>query len=233
VDNEGFAQWCILEIMGHRRLAGRVTERTIAGKGFLQVDIPTASGKPVTQIYGPDSVYCITPTEESVAREIAPQLIVLPIHQFSLDAMWKVRQLQLCTADADGLAVQAEDPIDALSATRCGWCDEEAGEDLQACSTCGDMCCDVCLDADGRCPGCADTIAEQEQDGGDDDDAAENEGDVRAVAICARCGETARLDVCLQCGLACCDQCMAEGLCQDCRDENQGALGKGHDYARD
>lgn len=61
-----FRQWGILELMGHRRLAGLVSEMTIAGVGFLRIDIPKTADKgletdsAVTQIYSPSSVYCFT-----------------------------------------------------------------------------------------------------------------------------------------------------------------------------
>lgn len=64
-----FNQWCILELMGHRRLAGRVTEAEIAGKSFLRLDVPHKEGDGyTTQFYAPDSVYAITPTTEDVVR---------------------------------------------------------------------------------------------------------------------------------------------------------------------
>ncbi len=35
-----FADWVILELLGHRRLAGYLTEAQIAGESFLRLDIP-------------------------------------------------------------------------------------------------------------------------------------------------------------------------------------------------
>lgn len=58
--------WAIVELMGHRRLTGQISEETIAGAAFLRLDIP--SDPPVTQFYAPSAVYCITPTTEDVAR---------------------------------------------------------------------------------------------------------------------------------------------------------------------
>lgn len=36
--SEPLRGWFIVELMGHRRLAGYVTEQTIAGAGFLPAD---------------------------------------------------------------------------------------------------------------------------------------------------------------------------------------------------
>ncbi len=71
MENEKFETWAILELMGHRRLAGKVTETNIAGGAFLRIDIPSKDSKMTTQYYSPASIYCITPTTEEIARTIA------------------------------------------------------------------------------------------------------------------------------------------------------------------
>jgi hypothetical protein len=77
-----FASWSILELMGHRRLAGYVQEVELAGQGLLRIDIP--SEPPVTQFYGVASVYCLTPTTEEVARAVAAQMSPQPVHPWEL-----------------------------------------------------------------------------------------------------------------------------------------------------
>ncbi|MGE5801580.1 MAG: hypothetical protein ACM358_04945 [Gemmatimonadota bacterium] len=62
----GFEGWAIVELMGHRKLAGHVSEVTIAGAAMLRLDVP--SEPPVTQFYGGAAIYCITPTSEELAR---------------------------------------------------------------------------------------------------------------------------------------------------------------------
>ncbi len=71
MENEKFESWAILELMGHRRLAGKVMETNIAGGAFLRIDIPGKDDKNSTQFYSPASIYCITPTTEEIARTIA------------------------------------------------------------------------------------------------------------------------------------------------------------------
>lgn len=73
METEKFESWAILELMGHRRLAGKVLESNIAGGVFLRIDIPDKDNKMTTQYYSPASVYCITPTTEDIARTIAIQ----------------------------------------------------------------------------------------------------------------------------------------------------------------
>lgn len=86
-DEAVFAQWVILELMGHRRLAGWLTEQEIGGKGFLRLDIP---GEPTnkipaaTQLYNPTAVYCITPTTEDIARRVALRDRPAPVSAWEL-----------------------------------------------------------------------------------------------------------------------------------------------------
>ena len=80
-----FAEWAIVELLGHRRMAGKLTEATIAGGAFLRLDIPSKSG-PITQFYAPGAVYCITPTTEEIATAIAKESEP-PISR------WELRQL--------------------------------------------------------------------------------------------------------------------------------------------
>lgn len=70
VDTAAFEHWAILELMGHRRLAGVVSEAEIAGAGFIRIDV-YANGDVEprsTAFYGPASVYAITPTDEATCR---------------------------------------------------------------------------------------------------------------------------------------------------------------------
>ena len=39
-ERKAFEGWAILELMGHRRLGGLVTEQEIAGAAFLRIDVP-------------------------------------------------------------------------------------------------------------------------------------------------------------------------------------------------
>ena len=70
-EQETFDQWCVLELMGHRRLAGRVTEAALAGGAFLRIDVYGEDEEApaiATQFYSPSSVYAITPASEAVCR---------------------------------------------------------------------------------------------------------------------------------------------------------------------
>jgi hypothetical protein len=82
-----FEGWCILELMGHRRLGGYIREVTIAGAGFLRIDVPGDDGAPVaTQLYPPSAVYCITPTTETIAAAVAKSNRPTPVQRWELPA---------------------------------------------------------------------------------------------------------------------------------------------------
>lgn len=80
----GFKQWGILELMGHRRMAGLVSEEQIGGATFLRIDVPKkegplfGEGSELTQLYNPTAVYCFTPTTEEIARGLAAQMDTTP-----------------------------------------------------------------------------------------------------------------------------------------------------------
>jgi hypothetical protein len=81
--------WCIVELMGHRRLAGEVREESLFGSAMLRLDVPNEAageGAFVTQFYGGASVYCITPTTEAIARGVAKSSQPAPVQRWELPA---------------------------------------------------------------------------------------------------------------------------------------------------
>lgn len=82
---EPYAAWTVLELMGHRRLAGYVTEQEIAGHGYLRLDVHDADRPVVTQFYSPSAVYCMTPTTEEIARGLGARLRPAPVSRYELE----------------------------------------------------------------------------------------------------------------------------------------------------
>jgi hypothetical protein len=83
-----FEGWAILELMGHRKLAGYVREQEVAGAGFIRIDVPRvgADENVATQFYAPGALYCLTPTTEDVARRIAASCQPEPVTRWELPA---------------------------------------------------------------------------------------------------------------------------------------------------
>jgi hypothetical protein len=77
-------EWVILELMGHRRLAGLLSAVEIAGAPFLRLDVPGKDGTVATQFYAPAAVYCITPTTEEMARLVAERDQPEPVQRWEL-----------------------------------------------------------------------------------------------------------------------------------------------------
>ncbi len=72
--------WAIVEVMGHKTLAGEVHSIELAGHGYLRVEIPaTKSISAWSKILSPGSIYGITPVDEQVARSVAEQLQERPL----------------------------------------------------------------------------------------------------------------------------------------------------------
>ena len=44
-DKNGFNEWALVELFGHQKIVGKVTEATLAGGAFLRVDVPAFGEK--------------------------------------------------------------------------------------------------------------------------------------------------------------------------------------------
>jgi len=86
MSNEKFDQWCIVELFGHQRIAGRVTEQTIGGSNFVRVDVPPVEGKAAgfTRLFGQGAIYGINPVTEEIARMAAANIRAEPIGVYDL-----------------------------------------------------------------------------------------------------------------------------------------------------
>jgi hypothetical protein len=88
-DETTFEGWALLELMGHRKLAGFVREVSIAGAGFIRIDVPGVQGGVIettlaTQFYAPGAVYAVTPITEDLARRFALRCQPEPVTRWEL-----------------------------------------------------------------------------------------------------------------------------------------------------
>lgn len=95
-----FEGWAVLELMGHRKLAGYVRPATIAGAGVLRIDVPRPLDQPqeepilATQFYSPSALYCLTPVDETVARNLAKAYQPEPVARWELPETIEVDRRQ-------------------------------------------------------------------------------------------------------------------------------------------
>lgn len=80
-----FEQWAILELFGHQRIAGLLTEQVIGGCSFVRVDVPAVKETPpFTKLYGQGAIYAISLVDEPIARAIAERLRERPVSVYEL-----------------------------------------------------------------------------------------------------------------------------------------------------
>ena len=108
---KSFEGWCIIEQMGHKRMAGYVSEQVIGGHSFIRVDVPKAdtpmqpapgalpedgsSGWAATQFITGQTIYAITPCSEALARKVAANCQPAPVTE------WELRRPALPAAQTD------------------------------------------------------------------------------------------------------------------------------------
>lgn len=105
-----FHEWAILELMGHVKLAGLVSEEERFGAKLGRIDIPNGDGF-TTQYFGASSVYRLTPTTEEIARAVALRNQPQPVHRWELPSLPSPHEMG-ATADDGTYFEEDGDDID-------------------------------------------------------------------------------------------------------------------------
>lgn len=80
--------WALVELFGHQKIAGKVTEQTIAGAAMLRVDVPECGPQAAyTRYFGHGAIYSINPTTEEIARGMAARCSSEPVSRYELPAI--------------------------------------------------------------------------------------------------------------------------------------------------
>lgn len=83
-----FEAWGIVELFGHSRVAGRISEATIGGCSFVRVDVPATGNLPAyTKFLGNGAIYAINITDELAAKMAASTTADEPL------SAWTVQHL--------------------------------------------------------------------------------------------------------------------------------------------
>jgi hypothetical protein len=100
--NDKFSAWALVELFGHTRIAGLVTEESIAGGAMVRIDVPeTESSAQFTRIVNITAIYAINPITEDLAREMARNLRVAPIQAWDIKEYVSKMKIQLPGHEAD------------------------------------------------------------------------------------------------------------------------------------
>lgn len=99
---EAYKGPAILELMGHRRIAGLVSEVSQYGTTMIRVDIP--SDPPVTQFYGGSAIYAMTPTTQDVVDALARNIgMTPPVYAYELRLPEKASASDDGSTEGDGI----------------------------------------------------------------------------------------------------------------------------------
>jgi len=84
--------WAIVELMGHKVVAGLAGKSELFGEAMLRIDVPATSAYPAfTQLYGTAAIYAITFVSEEVARLTAESTKVNPVSVYMPELITRER----------------------------------------------------------------------------------------------------------------------------------------------
>lgn len=128
---EKFDSWAIVEVFGHQKFAGRVTEQAIGGASFVRVDVPEVDSSPAfTKLFGASAIYSITPVTEDLARKAVRACHSEPISVY-------IPPDRRFAAGADPARPATIDPETACDCISCGSpCDCGEPQECSECSAC-------------------------------------------------------------------------------------------------
>jgi hypothetical protein len=86
--DQSFEISAIVELFGHSKMAGKVTEQTIGSASFVRIDVPETSTQPkFTRLVNPSAIYAINPVTEEVMLQMVEGISSKPIESWDIRAM--------------------------------------------------------------------------------------------------------------------------------------------------
>lgn len=78
----------VVELFGHQRIAGRVSEQSIGVATFIRIDVPETTQQPkFTRIVNPSAIYAINPVTEEVMLQMSEMVTAKPIDSWDIQTM--------------------------------------------------------------------------------------------------------------------------------------------------
>lgn len=113
---EKFEIWAVVELMGHNKIAGRVTEHKFGNQSMLRVDVPGIDNLPAfTKIIAVNAIYAINPVTEQDAISYAGQIKAKPLDVWDMERIFSDRINELVSKGRPlkpELAETAENPFE-------------------------------------------------------------------------------------------------------------------------
>lgn len=86
----------VLELFGHQRIAGYISEHNFAGASFVRVDVPEVGTTPAfSKMFHPNAVYAFNPVDVETMMFVAEQCRIKPLTAFDLSEMRRKMQTAL------------------------------------------------------------------------------------------------------------------------------------------
>lgn len=102
----------IIELFGHQKMAGKVSEYQLGGN-FIRIDVPeTSTQGAYSRIVNPSAVYAINPVTEDVATAMAERYQTKPLES------WDIREMEKRL-----LALKAGNSVEASAGSSDDDCD--------------------------------------------------------------------------------------------------------------
>jgi hypothetical protein len=80
-----FETWAMVELFGHGRIVGLVTEQAIGGASFIRVDVPKVDGTTdFTRLFGASAIYAISPITKDLAVRLAQLMSARPVEPYEI-----------------------------------------------------------------------------------------------------------------------------------------------------
>ena len=106
--------WAVIELMGHRVTAGKISASDELGGPMLRVDVPEIDDQEAfTQFYGLQTLFSVTPCSKVVACSVARNSRARPLYTYNPDLITREEYMKMIqSGNFDGVVDEAEDDTD-------------------------------------------------------------------------------------------------------------------------
>lgn len=88
MQTEKLELFAIVELFGHQKIAGKITEQSIGPAVFVRVDVPETKEQPsFTRLLNPSAIYAINPVTEDAMKYMAQNISSKPIESWDIKRM--------------------------------------------------------------------------------------------------------------------------------------------------